>query len=283
MGKADQQRVRELEQIAKELRIAVLKMVYSAGSGHIGGSLSAADIVTALYFDKMRIKPEEPDWDDRDRFILSKGHAGPILYAALARRGYFPMEELSTLRKLGSRLSGHPACFKTPGVDMTSGSLGHGLSVGLGMRLAGRVKGKDYRVFVLLGDGEIQEGQVWEAAMAAAHFKVDNLVAVVDYNRVQLDGTVEEVMEVAPLADKWRSFGWQVLNMNGHNMADILPTLDEAIDRSKEGPVVVIADTVKGKGVSFMEGKSAWHGRCPTEEEYRQALAELEGQGGEVV
>ena len=279
MGR-DEQRIRELEQIANELRIAVVKSVYNAGSGHLGGSLSAADIITALYFDKMRVNPEEPDWDDRDRFVLSKGHAGPILYAALAKRGFFPVEELSTLRKCGSRLSGHPACFKTPGVDMTSGSLGHGLSVGLGMRLAGRVRGKDYRVFVLLGDGELQEGQVWEAAMAAAHFKVDNLVAIVDYNRVQLDGTVDEIMEVAPLADKWRSFGWQVLTMDGHDMGDIVATVDKAIAQSQEGPVVIIADTVKGKGVSFMEGKSAWHGRYPTEEEYKQALAELGEQGG---
>ena len=280
MGRIDEQRTKELEQIANELRIAVVKSVYNAGSGHLGGSLSAADIMTALYFDKMRIDPAQPDWDGRDRFVLSKGHAGPILYATLARRGYFPMEELSTLRKLGSRLSGHPACFKTPGVDMTSGSLGHGLSAGLGMRLAGRVRGKAFRVFVLLGDGELQEGQVWEAAMAAAHFKVDNLVAIVDYNRVQLDGTVDEIMEVAPLADKWRSFGWQVLTMDGHDMGDILVTLDEAIAQSQGGPVVVIADTVKGKGVSYMEGKSAWHGRCPTEDEYRQALAELGEQGG---
>ena len=280
MVRVDEQRINELDQIARELRVAVVKMVYNAGSGHLGGSLSAADILTALYFDKMRVNPEEPTWDDRDRFVLSKGHAGPILYAVLAKRGYFPMEELSTLRKLGSRLSGHPACFKTPGVDMTSGSLGHGLSVGLGMRLAGRVRGKDFRVFVLLGDGEIQEGQVWEAAMAASHFKVDNLVAIVDYNRVQLDGTVDEIMEVAPLADKWRSFGWQVLTMNGHDMGDILTTLDEAIAQSKEGPVVIIADTLKGKGVSFMEGQSAWHGRCPTEAEYKQALAELGEQGG---
>ncbi len=279
MGR-DEQRIKELEQIANELRIAVVKSVYNAGSGHLGGSLSATDIMTALYFDKMRVNPEEPNWDDRDRFVLSKGHAGPILYATLAKRGFFPMEELSTLRKLGSRLSGHPACFKTPGVDMTSGSLGHGLSVGLGMRLAGRVRGKDYRVFVLLGDGELQEGQVWEAAMAAVHFKVHNLVAIVDYNRVQLDGTVDEIMEVAPLADKWRSFGWQVLTMDGHDMGDIIATLDEAIAQSQEGPVVIIADTVKGKGVSFMEGESAWHGRYPTEDEYKQALAELGEQGG---
>lgn len=280
MDRIDEHRSKELEQIANELRVAVVKSIYNAGSGHLGGSLSAADILAALYFEKMRINPDEPDWDERDRFVLSKGHAGPILYATLAMRGYFPVEELSTLRKMGSRLSGHPACFKAPGVDMTSGSLGHGLSVGLGMRLAGRVRGKDYRVFVLLGDGELQEGQVWEAAMAAAHFKVDNLVAIVDYNRVQLDGTIDEIMEVAPLADKWRSFGWQVLTMDGHDMGDILDNLDEAIAQSQEGPVVIIADTVKGKGVSFMEGKSAWHGRAPTEEEYRQALAELGEQGG---
>lgn len=276
----DNKRVKELERIAKEIRIEVVKSIYRAGSGHLGGSLSAADLLTALYFEKLRVRPEEPNWQGRDRFILSKGHAGPALYATLAMRGFFPVKELETLRKIGSKLSGHPACFKTPGVEMTSGSLGHGLSVGLGMRLAGRAKGEDYRVFVLLGDGEIQEGQVWEAAMAAAHFKINNLIAIVDYNRVQLDGTVDEIMEVEPLADKWRAFNWEVLQVDGHNLNEILPILDQAIELSKQGPVVIIARTVKGKGVSFMEGKADWHGKAPTEEEFRQALAELEQQGG---
>lgn len=276
----DNKRVKELERIAKEIRIEIVKSIYRAGSGHLGGSLSATDILTALYFEKLRIKPKEPDWPGRDRFILSKGHAGPALYTTLAMRGYFPVKELETLRKMGSRLSGHPACFKTPGVEMTSGSLGQGLSVGLGMRLAGRVKGEDYRVFVLLGDGEIQEGQVWEAAMAAAQFKINNLIAIVDYNRVQLDGTVGEIMEVEPLAAKWRAFNWEVLQADGHNLNEILSALDQAIERSKEGPVVLIARTVKGKGVSFMEGKADWHGKVPTEEEFRQALAELDQQDG---
>ena len=272
----DNKRVKELERIANEIRTEVVKSIYRAGSGHLGGSLSATDILTALYFEKMRLKPEETDWQGRDRFILSKGHAGPALYTTLAMRGYFPVKELETLRKMGSKLSGHPACFKTPGVEMTSGSLGQGLSVGLGMRLAGRAKGEDYRVFVLLGDGEIQEGQVWEAAMAAAQFKINNLIAIVDYNRVQLDGTVDEIMEVEPLADKWRAFNWEVLQADGHNLNEILPALDQAIERSQQGPVVLIARTVKGKGVSFMEGKADWHGKVPTEEEYRQALAELD-------
>lgn len=276
----DNKRVKELERIAKEIRIEIVKSIYRAGSGHLGGSLSATDILTALYFEKLRIKPKEPDWPGRDRFILSKGHAGPALYTTLAMRGYFPVKELETLRKMESRLSGHPACFKTPGVEMTSGSLGQGLSVGLGMRLAGRVKGEDYRVFVLLGDGEIQEGQVWEAAMAAAQFKINNLIAIVDYNRVQLDGTVGEIMEVEPLAAKWRAFNWEVLQADGHNLSEILSALDQAIERSKEGPVVLIARTVKGKGVSFMEGKADWHGKVPTEEEFRQALAELDQQDG---
>ena len=276
----DNKRVKELERIAKEIRIEVVKSIYRAGSGHLGGSLSAADLLTALYFEKLRVRPEEPNWQGRDRFILSKGDAGPALYATLAMRGFFPVKELETLRKIGSKLSGHPACFKTPGVEMTSGSLGHGLSVGLGMRLAGRAKGEDYRVFVLLGDGEIQEGQVWEAAMAAAHFKINNLIAIVDYNRVQLDGTVAEIMEVEPLADKWRAFNWEVLQVDGHNLNEILPILDQAIELSKQGPVVIIARTAKGKGVSFMEGKADWHGKAPTEEEFRQALAELEQQGG---
>lgn len=272
-------RIGELKQIANRVRVEVVKSIYGAGSGHLGGSLSAAEILTALYFEKMRINPEEPSWEGRDRFILSKGHAGPVLYATLAMRGYFPVQELDTLRKMGSRLSGHPACFKTPGIEMTSGSLGQGLSVGLGMRLAGRAKKEDYRVFVLLGDGELQEGQNWEAAMAAAHFKIDNLIAIIDYNRVQLDGTIDEIMEVEPLADKWTSFGWNVLQMEGHDLNEILPTLDQAITLSQSGPVVIIARTNKGKGVSFMENKAEWHGKVPTEEEFRQALAELE-QGG---
>ena len=267
--------INELSCLAQELRIECLKSIYQAGSGHPGGSLSAAEIMSCLYFRLMRIKPREPHWEDRDRFIMSKGHAAPIFYATLAMRGYFPLDELKTLRQLGSRLLGHPS-IKTPGVDMTSGSLGQGLSVGLGMRLAGRLCGRNYKVFVLLGDGELQEGEVWEASMAAAHFKIDNLVAIVDYNRVQLDGAVGEIMEVEPLASKWQSFGWQVLETDGHDVAQLLPILDKAVAYSAHGPIVVIARTVKGKGVSYMEHKADWHGNVPNADQFRQAMEELQ-------
>jgi len=267
--------INELSCLAQELRIECLKSIYQAGSGHPGGSLSAAEIMSCLYFRLMRIKPREPHWEDRDRFIMSKGHAAPIFYATLAMRGYFPLDELKTLRQLGSRLLGHPS-IKTPGVDMTSGSLGQGLSVGLGMRLAGRLCGRNYKVFVLLGDGELQEGEVWEASMAAAHFKIDNLVAIVDYNRVQLDGAVGEIMEVEPLAGKWQSFGWQVLETDGHDVAQLLPILDKAVAYSAHGPIVVIARTVKGKGVSYMEHKADWHGNVPDADQFRQAMEELQ-------
>jgi transketolase len=222
----------------------------------------------------MNIKPEDPLWEERDRLILSKGHAAPALYAALALRGYFPTEELRNLRKLNSMLLGHPMC-KVPGVDSASGSLGQGLSIGLGMRIAGKLKNLDFRVFVILGDGEIQEGQVWEAAMAAAHFRISNLIAILDYNRVQLDGTVEKIMEVAPVEDKCRAFGWKVINTDGHNTDELSESIDEATELAKTGPVVIIAKTVKGRGVSFMENKAEWHGKCPDQEEMKQALSEI--------
>jgi transketolase len=274
-------RIEELQQIAGKMRIETIKSIHKAGSGHPGGSLSAADIMTALFFEKLTIKPEDPCWPDRDRFVLSKGHAGPILYTALALRGYFPLTELGTLRQMGSRLSGHPACFKMPGVDMTSGSLGQGLSVGLGMRLAARVNKANYRVYVLMGDGELQEGEVWEAAMAAAQFKATGLIAIVDYNRVQLDGKIDEIMEVEPLTDKWQAFGWQTVTADGHDIKDLLVKLDEAIKLSNTGPVVVIAKTVKGKGVSFMENKAEWHGKTISDTDFEQAMQDLEqGNGG---
>jgi transketolase len=273
-------RIKELEVIAQQIRIECLKSIYHAGSGHPGGSFSAAEIMAALYFEKMRLKPEEPLWADRDRFILSKGHVAPVLYATLALRGYFSLEELKTLRQLDSRLQGHPTYLKTPGVDMTSGSLGQGLSIGLGMRLAARLSGQDFKVFVLLGDGELQEGQVWEAAMAAVQFKVDRLIAIVDRNRVQLDGNVGEIMEVEPLADKWRAFGWPVISADGHNMAELMDAFEEADSKSATGPSVIIADTVKGKGVSFMENQAYWHGNSPNPEQYSQAMDELQQKLG---
>lgn len=263
-----------LEKKAREIRRHIIRMVGTAGSGHPGGSLSAADIVTALYFAVMRLDPARPDWPDRDRFVLSKGHAAPVLYAALAERGYFPVDELGTLRKLGSRLQGHPDMKKLPGVEMSTGSLGQGLSAANGMALAAKLDGKDYRVYVLLGDGEIQEGQVWEAAMAAAHYKLDNVTVIVDFNGYQIDGPVTEVMNPEPIAAKWWAFGWRVLEIDGHDMRAILTALNEA--RATEGrPTVIVARTVKGKGVSFMEGQVDWHGKAPKEDQVRAALAEL--------
>jgi transketolase len=270
---------KELEKVANKIRIECLKSIYEAKSGHPGGSFSSAEIMSVLFFNQMRIHEDEPLWPLRDRFVLSKGHVAPVLYTTLALRGFFPVEELKTLRKLNSRLLGHPAYKKLPGVDMTSGSLGQGLSIGLGMRLAAELKGEDFKVFVLLGDGEVQEGQIWEAAMAASHFKIKNLIAILDYNRVQLDGTVSEIMEVAPIDEKWASFGWKVVHADGHNVKDLLRALDEANEIAKSGPVVIIANTVKGKGVSFMENNAAWHGASPNELQMKQAVEELTKDG----
>jgi len=264
----------ELEKMAKQLRRDVITMIATAGSGHPGGSLSAADIVTALYFKVMRHDPKNPQWSERDRFVLSKGHAAPILYAALAECGYFPVEELSTLRKLGSRLQGHTDRTLTPGVEMSAGSLGQGLSYGIGMALAGRLDRKDYRVYVLIGDGECDEGQVWEAAMFAPHHKIDNITAIVDHNDLQLDGRVCDIMGLEPLTDKWRAFNWNVLEINGHDMKQILQALKKA-GEVKEKPTVIIAHTIKGKGVSFMEGNVDFHGKAPSPQETEQALKEL--------
>jgi len=266
--------VPDLENTAKQLRRHVIKMIATAGSGHPGGSLSAADIVTALYFNIMRHDPENPQWSDRDRFVLSKGHAAPILYAALAECGYFPVEELSTLRKLGSRLQGHTDRVLTPGVEMSAGSLGQGLSFGIGMALAGRLDKRDYRVYVLLGDGECEEGQIWEAAMLAPHFQVDNLTAIVDHNGIQLDGSCCDIMGLEPLGDKWRAFNWHVIEIDGHDIAQVLRALKKA-GEIKGKPTVIIAHTVKGKGVSFMENNVAFHGKAPNPEQTEQALKEL--------
>jgi transketolase len=249
-------------------------MIAKAGSGHPGGSLSAVEILTVLFFKVMRHDPANPQWAERDRFVLSKGHAAPTLYAALAESGYFPVAELDTLRKLGSRLQGHTDRTATPGVEMSAGSLGQGLSFAIGMALAARLDSKSYRVYVLLGDGECDEGQVWEAAMSAAHFKVDNLTAIVDHNKIQLDGWNREIMNLEPLGEKWRSFGWHVIEVDGHSFDQLLAALDEAI-LVKGKPTVIIAHTIKGKGVSFMENNVEFHGRAPTPEETQRALREL--------
>lgn len=267
--------ISELRDIAKKLRRHVITMIATAGSGHPGGSLSAADIITALYFQVMRHDPKNPNWHDRDRFVLSKGHAAPILYAALAECGYFPVGELLTLRKLDSRLQGHTDRTLTPGVEMSAGALGQGLSFSIGIALAGRLDSRDYRVYVLLGDGECDEGQVWEAAMAAAHFKVDNLVAIVDRNQQQLDSWTREIMDLEPLAEKWHAFGWHVLNIDGHDFEQILTALEKA-KGIKNKPTVIVAHTIKGKGVSFMENNIDFHGKAPTPEEAQKALKELE-------
>ncbi|TAM38259.1 transketolase [bacterium] len=265
--------VAELEDKAKEIRRLIIEMLARAGSGHPGGSLSATDLVTVLYFNVLRFDPKNPQWPDRDRFHMSKGHCCPLWYAVLAETGYFPKEELLTLRQLGSKLQGHPD-RGTPGIESASGSLGQGLSVALGMSLAAKVDKKDYRVYVLLGDGESQEGNIWEAAMAAAHFSADNLCAILDYNGFQIDGKVKDVMNLEPLSAKWQAFGWNTIEIDGHNMQDILSAYEKA--KSVKGkPSIIIARTVKGKGVSFMENVAGFHGRAPTKEEAAKALEEL--------
>ena len=253
-------------------------MVYRAGSGHTGGSLSSAEIVSLLYWREMRIDPQDPTWEDRDRLVLSKGHCAPIVYAALARRGYFPVEVLSTFRRTGSVLQGHPDFRKTVGLDMTSGSLGQGLAVGLGMALAAHATRSDYRVYVLMSDGEMQEGMVWEAAMAAHHFGASNLTVLVDRNRLQVDGFVEQVMGVEPLADKWRAFGWNVLDVDGHDVAALMDAFDRRRSDLADAPTALICQTVKGKGVSFMENVMEWHGGTLSAEQYDQAIRELGGK-----
>lgn len=261
--------------MARRLRRHVITMTATAGSGHPGGSLSAADIITALYFRVLRHKPDNPDWADRDRFILSKGHAAPILYAALAEAGYFPVSELTTLRKLGSRLQGHADRKSTPGVEMSAGSLGMGLSFAIGVSLAARLDSRTYRTYALLSDGECDEGQTWEAALSAAHFKIDGLVAIVDYNGIQLSGWTRDIMNLEPFTQKWQAFGWHAIDIDGHDIDQILSACREA-EGVKGRPTVIIARTVKGKGVSFMENNVAFHGKAPTREEAERALSELE-------
>jgi transketolase len=263
----------DLVALARELRRDIVDSIYAAGSGHPGGSLSELEILIALYFRMMRHDPADPGWPDRDRLVLSKGHASPGLYSVLARAGYIPREELSTFRKLNSRLQGH-AHPMTPGVEMNSGSLGMGLSFALGCALAARLDGKDYLVYALLGDGECDEGEVWEAAMAASHHKATNLIAFVDRNRIQNDRFTDEVMTLEPLAQKWRSFGWRVYETEGHDLPGLLNTIGKARQR-RIRPTVIIAKTIKGKGVSFMEDNPAFHGRAPNQEEYNLAMEEL--------
>lgn len=258
----------------RQLRQDVLEMIHAAGSGHPGGSLSAVEILTALYFEVMHVDPKNPGDPDRDRFILSKGHAAPILYAVLARKGYFDPAMLPTLRSLGSPLQGHPHMHMLPGLDCSSGSLGQGLSIANGLAFAARKQGKSYRTYCLMGDGEVQEGQVWEAAMTAAHFGLDNVCAIVDNNGVQLDGTTAEIMGVEPLGEKFRAFGWHVIDCDGHDLEALLAAFKEA-EATKGKPTVIVAKTVKGKGVSFMENQCGWHGKAPNKEELAAALAEI--------
>ena len=276
----DKKLIKELKRKALQIRKWVIESVYRAGSGHPGGSLSVADILACLYFHEMRHDPKNPKWPDRDRLVLSKGHAAPALYAALALAGYFPVEELKNLRKIGHFLQGHPCMKKVPGVDMSTGSLGQGLSVAVGMALAGKLDNRDYRVFVILGDGEVQEGQIWEAANAASHYKLDNLIAILDRNKLQIDGPTEEVMHVEPLAWRWKAFGWDVIEIDGHDIEEILDTFHEI--KLNEKPTIIIAHTIKGKGVSFMEGTLSFHGKPPSHEQYIRAMSELEQEEREL-
>ena len=270
----DKERLSELKHIANDIRFGIIDAVYSAGCGHPGGSLSIADILTYLYFAEMRVDPQNPKNPDRDRFVLSKGHTAPGLYSTLAHRGFFPVEELKTLRKLGSRLQGHPDMKGVPGVDMSTGSLGLGISAACGMALAGKVDGKDYRVYTVLGDGESEEGQVWEAALFAAHYKLDNLVAIVDLNGLQIDGTITEVMNPTPHDEKFSAFGWNVITIDAHNFDEIESAFKQARE-TKGKPTAIIAKSVKGKGVSYMENACEWHGQAPKEDLYKVAMADL--------
>jgi len=265
----------DLKEVAKRLRRRIITMIGKAGSGHPGGSLSSVEIATTLYWKVLRHKPSDPQWPDRDRFILSKGHAAPLLYCVLAECGYIPIEELDTLRQIDSRLQGHADRTATPGVEMSSGSLGQGLSFAIGAALSARLNSQDYRVYALLGDGECDEGQIWEAAMAAPHFKVDNLVAIVDNNGLQIDGFNRDVMGLEPLGDKWQSFGWHVIEVDGHDLSQLLEAFEHA-KHVKGQPTAIVAHTVKGKGVSFMENNVDFHGKAPNAEQIEIALKELE-------
>ncbi|GLI38580.1 transketolase [Geobacter hydrogenophilus] len=267
----DSEKIAQLQEKARQLRVDIVKTLHKSQSGHTGGSLSAIDMVTALYFQVMKHNPADPAWPGRDRFVLCKGHAAPALYVALAEAGYFPKEDLMTLRRLGSHLQGHPDSKQTPGVEVCTGSLGQGLSMANGMALGLRLDGSSSRVYAMLGDGELQEGQVWEAAMAAGHYKLDNLCALVDVNRLQIDGEVAKVMAVEPVTDKFRAFGWNVIDIDGHDMGAIVAALGQAAG-AKGKPTVIVARTVKGKGVSFFENKASYHGVAPSDEELPKAM-----------
>lgn len=265
---------KSLQNTAAKIRLGILEEVFSASSGHPGGSLSIADILSYLFFKEMRIDPKNPEWEDRDRFVLSKGHTAPALYATLANRGYFDVSELKGFRNAGSFLQGHPDMKHTPGVDMTTGSLGLGISAACGMALSGKISDKDYRVYSVLGDGETEEGQVWEAAMFAAHYKLDNLCIFVDFNGLQIDGPIVDVIDPTPLDKKFEAFNWNVITIDAHNFDEIEAAV-EAAKACKGKPTAIIAKSVKGKGVSFMENKVGWHGKAPNAEEYEQAVAEI--------
>jgi len=278
MANIDKNELERLRQVASDIRCSVVSMVKEAKVGHIGGSLSVTDILTALYFSVMEVKPEDPGWEDRDRLVLSKGHGATALYSALAYRGFSPVEGLESFGCIDSRYQVHPDRKKVPGVEVSTGALGQGLSVGIGMALAAKLEKKKYHTFVILGDGEIQEGQVWEAAMFAAHYKIENLTVILDYNNVQLMGDVDKIMDVAPVDKKWDSFGWIVKKIDGHDLGELVENLKEA-KRSDEGPVIFIAKTTKGKGVSFMQNTCDWHGGVPSEEEFDKAIGELKDYG----
>ncbi|AIY84733.1 transketolase [Clostridium baratii] len=267
----------ELMDMAKIIRKDIVSMLTESASGHPGGSLSAADVVTTLFFNEMNIDPKNPKMEDRDRFVLSKGHAAPVLYSALARRGFFDPKELLNLRKFGSNLQGHPNMNDLPGIDMSTGSLGQGISAAVGMALAGKTDKKDYRVYALLGDGELEEGQVWEAAMCAAHYKLDNLTIFIDFNGLQIDGDITKVMNPSPIDKKFEAFGWNVLVIDGHNYDEILEAIEKAKNH-KGQPTAIVCKTVKGKGVSFMENEASWHGTAPSKEQCEKAIAEIGGE-----
>jgi len=268
--------IKELENMAKRVRRGIIQAVYSNKSGHPGGSLSIADILTVLYFKELNIDEKNPKWENRDRLVLSKGHCSPVLYSCLANRGFFDISELDKFRNIDGMLQGHPDMVKIPGVDMTSGSLGQGLSVSNGMALAGKLDKKDYRVYCIMGDGEIEEGQVWESAMAASHYKLDNLCVIIDNNNLQIDGEINKVMNSYPIDEKFRSFGFQVIHIDGHNIDEIIKAFEVAKE-IKGKPTCIIAKTIKGKGISFMENQVQWHGKAPNEEQFEQAMKELEG------
>jgi len=273
----DDYNIKEFKEKSKEIRKNIIEMVHSAKSGHPGGALSITDILTVLYFYELNINEKNPKDENRDRLILSKGHSSPALYAVLAERGFFPKEDLKSFRKIDSFLQGHPDMNKIPGVDMSSGSLGQGLSVSNGMALSAKLDNKDYRVYCILGDGEINEGQIWEAAMTSSHYKLDNLCVIIDYNGLQIDGKTKDVMNTEPLDKKFESFGFNCINIDGHNYEEIINAFKMA-KNTKERPTVIIAKTIKGKGISFMENEVSWHGKAPNDEQYRLALSELENK-----